>query len=191
MATGDEAAAAGLPVVSAIGDVRLGYDDINKIADALARHLTSGTHPFTRITGQAVTAQIAAGAIATAKIADFAVTTDKIGTEAVTGGKIATDAVSNSKILNSAVSTAKIATNAVDGRTLAKRYAAGVVNISSITGVTVETGLSGTVAMTVTSRGFAGTFYAVPQNTTGRFLVRAAPDNEGAANTVSWIAMEV
>lgn len=181
MAVGDEATAAGLSVEPATADVRQGYVAINKRGDELARHLTSGTHPFTRITGQAQTSQLADSAVATAKIANSAVTADKI----------ATDAVSTPKIRNSAVSNAKIATNAVDGRTLAKRYAAGVVNISSITGVTVETGLSGTVAMTVTSRAFVGTFYAVPQNTTGRFLVRAAPDNESAANTVSWIAMEV
>lgn len=36
MATGDKAAAAGLPVVAPTGKVKVGYNDINAIADALA-----------------------------------------------------------------------------------------------------------------------------------------------------------
>lgn len=191
MAVGDEAAAAGLPVAPATGDVRLGYVEINEVSDALARHQTSGTHPFTRITGQITGPQIANGAVWHAKIEDETIINSKIGPEAVSGGKIAAGAVSNTKILDNAVSESKIATAAVGRRALAKAYAAGTVTISSITGVVVETGLSGTVAMTVTSRSFSGVFYAVQQNTAGRFLIRASTENETDANTVSWIAVEV
>ena len=52
MANGDAAAAAGLPVVPATKDIRLGYDDINRLADAVAQHLTAGGHDFSKITGK-------------------------------------------------------------------------------------------------------------------------------------------
>lgn len=54
MATGDSAAAAGLPVVPSTKDIRLGYDDINKLADALAAHLVSGGHAWNKISGRPV-----------------------------------------------------------------------------------------------------------------------------------------
>lgn len=45
MTNGDAAAAAGLAVVSgATGDVRDGYDEINKTRDYIANHMTAGTH---------------------------------------------------------------------------------------------------------------------------------------------------
>lgn len=52
MATGDQAAAAGLPVVPSSKDFRLGYDDINALADALAEYMTSGQVPWSRISGK-------------------------------------------------------------------------------------------------------------------------------------------
>ena len=58
MTTGDAAAAAGLSVVPPTKDYRLGYDDINKRGDELANHMTNGTHPFTKITGQIASTQI-------------------------------------------------------------------------------------------------------------------------------------
>jgi hypothetical protein len=52
MAIGDAAAAAGLPVVPATKDIRLGYQDINAIADALANQITGGTIPWARVSGR-------------------------------------------------------------------------------------------------------------------------------------------
>lgn len=52
MATGDKAAAAGLAVFPAIGDVRMGYDNDNVRGDELAEHMTTGTHPWGNITGK-------------------------------------------------------------------------------------------------------------------------------------------
>ncbi len=43
MATGDAAAAKGLPVVPATKDLRLGYDDINAVADAVAAEIDART----------------------------------------------------------------------------------------------------------------------------------------------------
>lgn len=51
MATGDKAAAAGLRVVPATEDRRLGYDAINQRGDELADHMTTGTHPVANIVG--------------------------------------------------------------------------------------------------------------------------------------------
>lgn len=52
MAAGDKAAAAGLPVVAPTADRRQGYEDINKVADALADHMTSpAAHGVASITG--------------------------------------------------------------------------------------------------------------------------------------------
>lgn len=52
MANGDAAAAAGLPVVPASKDIRLGYDDLNALADALAAHMVSGGHQWSKISGK-------------------------------------------------------------------------------------------------------------------------------------------
>lgn len=49
MANGDAAAAAGLPVVPGTKDVRLGFDDINALADAVAAHMVSGGHKWSKI----------------------------------------------------------------------------------------------------------------------------------------------
>ncbi|WP_263732554.1 hypothetical protein [Cellulomonas sp. SG140] len=62
MAAGDAAAAAGLSVVPATKDIRLGYQDINIRGDELAAHITTGTHPFTKVTGTATVAQGGTGA---------------------------------------------------------------------------------------------------------------------------------
>jgi len=78
MATGDAAAAAGLPVVPPTKDYRLGYDDINKLADALANHMTNGTHPANKITGQLATSQYKDKSVTRAKIADQAITEQQI-----------------------------------------------------------------------------------------------------------------
>lgn len=51
MATGDIAAAAGLPVVPPTADIRDGYDAINALADGVGTHLLSGGHPWDKITG--------------------------------------------------------------------------------------------------------------------------------------------
>lgn len=182
MAIGDEAAAAGLPVEPATADVRTGYVGLNRLADALARFMTAGTIPFTRITGRIKNAQIEDNAVTPAKIADYSVGTTKLANGAVTNAKLGDQVVSNRTIADRQVSPAK----------LTKRMAAGVVTLPSFqTGVTVETGLSGTAAMVVTSRGFAGTFWAQQLNTTGRFQIRASFDSEEGSETVSWIAMEV
>lgn len=52
MATGDQAAAAGLPVVPSSKDFRLGYDDINALADAVASYMTTGTVPWSRVSNK-------------------------------------------------------------------------------------------------------------------------------------------
>lgn len=49
MAIGDVAAAAGIPVVPAVADIRKGYEDINKVADALGTHILSGGHAWSKI----------------------------------------------------------------------------------------------------------------------------------------------
>lgn len=55
MANGDAAAAAGLPVVPSTKDIRLGYDDINRLADFLAAHMVSGGHGWEKISGRPAT----------------------------------------------------------------------------------------------------------------------------------------
>lgn len=55
MANGDSAAAAGLPVVPPTKDFRLGYDDINRLADSLAAHLVSGGHAWDKISNKPAT----------------------------------------------------------------------------------------------------------------------------------------
>lgn len=183
MAVGDEAATAGLSVVPATADVRQGYVAINERGDELARHMASGTHPFTRITGQAQTAQIADFAVTTAKLAVGAVTNERIGLEAVTATRLAPNAVTNTRIADGAVSPLK----------LAKRTAAGVTTLTNfMLGTVIETGLSGTVAMVITPRNYgSNAFYAaIPQNTSGRFLVKAWADDDASA-AINWIAMEV
>lgn len=49
MATGDQAAAAGLPVVPSSKDFRLGYDDINALADGVGTFMLSGVIPWSRV----------------------------------------------------------------------------------------------------------------------------------------------
>lgn len=184
MAVGDDAAAAGLAVYPATADVRQGYVALNERGDELARHMTDGTHPFTRITGQLANAQLANGAV----------TEPKISSGAVTNLKIASDAVSNSKIANGAVNGPKIADRTIERDKLAKRYVAGTAVLSGgQAGTTIETGLLGTVVMVVTARDFAlGTTYAaVPANGTGRFTVKYWSTEGNAGAFVNWIAMEV
>ena len=69
MATGDAAAAAGLAVFPPTQDLRLGYDNDNKRGDELANHMTNGGHPFSKITGQVQSGQIANGAVTGPKLA--------------------------------------------------------------------------------------------------------------------------
>lgn len=195
MAVGDEAAAAGLPVVPATGDVRLGYVNINELADAVARHLTSGTHPFTRITGQLVTAQLADTAVTTTKIRDGAVTTTKIGDGAVTTTKIEDGAVTGFKLTTNSVNADKIVDRQVTRNKLAQRYSAGNRYLTGgQAGDIIETGLSGTVAVVVTDRDYANgrQYSANQQNASGRFLIRAWEDGAPIAGvSISWIAVEV
>lgn len=58
MAIGDMAASVGLVVYPSSQDARLGYSNDNQRGDDIANHILNGTHPFTKITGQAKTAQI-------------------------------------------------------------------------------------------------------------------------------------
>lgn len=51
MATGDEAAAAGLTTYSGVDDVRDTDEALNVRGDELARHMTDGTHPASAIQG--------------------------------------------------------------------------------------------------------------------------------------------
>lgn len=55
MANGDDAAAAGLATVAGTNDRRLGYDEINKSRDYIARHFTGAAykHAISHITGLA------------------------------------------------------------------------------------------------------------------------------------------
>lgn len=187
MAAGDEAAAAGLSVVPATADVRQGYAAINVRGDELARHQTSGTHPFTRITGQAQTAQIA----------DGAVTGLKIALEAVTNSRLGPGAVSNPKILDNAISESKIANGAVTRSRLAQRYSAGTATIGAGTaGLRIAHGLTAgaTVAVVVTPRstdGAGATYVALPDPDapSTRFWLRAYGDV--LTHQVQWLAMEV
>lgn len=141
MAAGDEAAAAGLSVVPATADVRQGYAAINTRGDELARHQTSGTHPFTRITGQAQTAQIADSAITKAKMAADSVGYWQIETGAVTPSKIEDGAVGSAKLADGAVRTAKIANRSVTPGKLAQRWAAGAATVPVGGSLTVTHGL--------------------------------------------------
>lgn len=68
MAHGDEAAAAGLAVFAPIQDLREGYENDNIRGDELARHITNGTHPASKITGTITAAQIATNAVTPTKI---------------------------------------------------------------------------------------------------------------------------
>lgn len=184
MAAGDEAAAAGLHVVPATADIRQGYAAINTRGDELARHQTSGTHPFTRITGQATTAQIRDGAVTAAKLADGSVTNAAIGLEAVSGSRIAPGAISNPKILDRAVSRDK----------LAKRYTCGTVVVyaaplgTPINSVTIPHGLSGTPIVVLTPRAE----YVYPHVSYSGSTVSAWARADDPGNvTLNWIAMEV
>lgn len=182
MAAGDEAAAAGLSVVPATADVRQGYTAINVRGDELARHMTSGGHAFTQITGQ----------VGSTQIADYSVTTAKIANDAIINAKIADLAVSERTIGNGQVTGRTLAERTISQAKLAKRSAAGVVTVGpGPAGVYVETGLSGTVAMVVTCRdGIASdtAYGAQPDGSTGRFWIRQWG---GTAGAVSWLAMEV
>lgn len=99
MAIGDSAAAAGLAVFAPTQDKRLGYQNDNVRGDELATHMTNGTHPANKITGQFTTAQYADGSVTTIKVADSAITDPKIkagevktralDSQAVTGPKLA------------------------------------------------------------------------------------------------------
>lgn len=68
MAHGDEAAAAGLAVFAPIQDLREGYENDNIRGDELARHMTDGTHPFSKITGTIAASQIATNAVTPTKL---------------------------------------------------------------------------------------------------------------------------
>jgi hypothetical protein len=145
MATGDAAAAAGLPVVPSTKDYRLGYDDINAVADALANHQTNGTHDFAKIKGQAQTAQIANLAVTRPKIANGAVDESKIyRTPATTGfGSSATGWT----------------TNIVDWNSYCRRNAVGDIAlrlVSKRTGGTITAsdasgGVTDTLVFTITN----------------------------------------
>lgn len=52
MANGDIAASIGLPTVAATDDIKMGYDDINQVSDAIATHIISGTHDSSKILNQ-------------------------------------------------------------------------------------------------------------------------------------------
>jgi hypothetical protein len=138
MATGDAAAAAGLSVVAPTADARLGYDDINRRGDELANHIVNGTHPFTKITGSATSAQIGNGTVTNAKLADGAVTADKLSASSIAAGNLAPNAVTTTKIADQNVTEPKLANSAVSTRTLASgavttaKLAAGAVTTNQI-----------------------------------------------------------
>lgn len=98
MANGDAAAAAGFTPVPPTKDKRLGYDDINRLADWVALHMTNGTHPFNKVTGQLATAQIANAAVTNPKIANDAVTDLKIGAGEVKTRGLADGNVNGAKL---------------------------------------------------------------------------------------------
>lgn len=180
---GDKAAAAGLPVEPPGSDVRQGYVAINRVSDALADHQTSGTHPFSRVTGQASTSQLADNAVTSGKIANSSITTIKLATSAVTDAKLAAGAVDTAKIQDRAVTVAK----------LAKRYAAGTVTVFAaplgqpIMGVAVPHGLSGVPIVVVTPRNDDVAPYVTYSGST---VTAYARGNSGSV-TLNWIAMEV
>lgn len=183
MAAGDEAAAAGLSVVPATADVRQGYASINVRGDELARHMTSGTHPFYRITGQIGFSQIPNNFITNAKLAVGAALAN-----------LAPGSITNA-YLAAGAALANLAPRSISRALLAKGYSAGIV--SSLgpgpAGVYVAHGLSGNVVMTVTSRGVGGgLFYAAqpdPDRPTTHFWIRAWGD--GDAGPIQWTAVEV
>lgn len=184
MAVGDEAASAGLSVEAATGDIRQGYVAINRRGDELARHMTSGTHPFTRITGQVQTPQYADKSIGNSKMAANSISTPQLVAASVTEGKLATGSVSARTILNGNVTPEK----------LAKRVKAGTATLTGgQAGTVIETGLAGTVAMIITERAYTigNTYAAIPQNSTGRFLVRYWSPEATSNPAINWLAMEV
>lgn len=113
MAVGDAAAAAGLAVFAPSQDVNEGANNDNIRGDELAYHMTSGTHPWNKITGKPATFQPATNSVGTPQIMDVAVTTDKIATGNVTTGKLANESVTNGKLAPNSVTASRIADGAV------------------------------------------------------------------------------
>ena len=131
MAIGDAAAAAGLPVVSPTADIRLGYQDINALADRVASHMTDGTHPFTKITGQIAAGQIPTAGVPTAKLAaDAGINAAMLASSAVTNAKLANGAVDGGKM---ATTVSKSSTFTFEGAPLRLKNPSGmtVVDIDS------------------------------------------------------------
>lgn len=117
MATGDAAAAAGLPVVPPTKDIRVGYDDINALADRLAAHQTTGGHAWDKISSKPPTFP-----------PDAHTHDDRYFTEAEINAKIAD--------INEARATADTSLNTAINNGLAGKAPAGAMSGNAVRDVT-------------------------------------------------------
>ena len=197
MPAGEEAAAAGLPVMPATKDVRVGYDDVNNLADHLARHQVSGTHQANKITGQFTSAQIQDGAVIASKIPNLTIGDEHVLTGTLGDRVIRDGAVTAPKIAAGAVGASAIANGALPVDKLAKRYRAGRVTVTAgaaglVLGQIISHGLSGTPALLVTPATDGAEVWSVPRSGgTAEIYARALSGSGGWTLTVSWLAVEV
>lgn len=129
MAVGDAAAAAGLTVFPDTQDINQGANNDNIRGDELAEHMTSGTHPWGKITGKPKTypaqadsvgpAQLKDGAVRTEHLRSRAVTTDKLALGSVYGGIIGEDAITPGHLTDNCIRTRHILNRQVDTDQLA------------------------------------------------------------------------
>lgn len=156
MATGDASAAAGGPVVPSTKDKRLGYDDINALADWVAAHLTNGGHAFDKISGTIATNQFPAKVVTEPKLADKAVSTRALGDKVVGTGQLGDEAVTGAKVADLTITRDHLANTLGDnvtwtlvGSPLRLRTPSGNhrvdvatsgVDVSSTVNVTIEAG---------------------------------------------------
>ncbi|KMM45614.1 hypothetical protein CWIS_09750 [Cellulomonas sp. A375-1] len=153
MATGDAAAAAGGPVVPSTKDKRLGYFDINALADWVAAHITSGGHPFEKITGVLKIGQIPDKLLTEPKYGDKTVSTRALADGGTTTPKIAAKAVTAAKVADETLTKQQMADTLSSGETwtleaepLRLRTPSGNHRVDiAISGVTVSSTVRATV----------------------------------------------
>lgn len=200
MATGDEAAAAGLTVVPSTRDVRLGYEGINRRGDELARHMVSGTHPADKITGQITTGQIVDGAVVASKIANLTIGDQHMVSGTVGDRALRDGAVTASKIPNGTIGAGHIPDGALPVTKLQNRFRAGRTTVTAgRPGLWLSTpvvhGLPGSPALLGTAAVNGTNGYSVSVTRTGEGTAEIWVTDLGGVGgqsvVVSWLAVEV